>query len=177
MILDLSVLFSNENCEETREVALTMSSFASKMGVFPIAEKKPFELHFTNVENKRLLIQGEVDVTIIIPCDRCLSDVPMKLSIAIDKEIALGGEVASVPEEDVFEQSAYLDGVRLDVDRLLYGEILVNWPMKVLCREDCKGLCKKCGSNLNDGTCKCDQFVPDPRMAAFQDVFNKFKEV
>ena len=50
-------------------------------------------------------------------------------------------------------------------------------PVKVLCRPDCKEICKKCGHNLNDGDCGCDTFVPDPRMAAIKDIFNANKEV
>ena len=177
MILDLSYFFTNENSEETKKVELSMDSFQSKMGVFPISESKPFELHFSNVENKRLLIRGEMDVTIVIPCDRCLEPVPTKLHIGIEKELPIDRESEEIPEEEAFEQSAYVEGCQLDIDRLIYGEILVNWPVKVLCRKDCKGLCKKCGQNLNEGACDCDQFVPDPRMAAFEDMFNKFKEV
>ncbi len=50
-------------------------------------------------------------------------------------------------------------GFELDVDKLVYAEILVNWPMRVLCKDDCKGICKVCGMNLNKGTCSCDSFV------------------
>jgi uncharacterized protein len=106
-----------------------------------------------------------------------LEPVPTKLHIGIEKDLPIDWEREFFPEEEVFEQSAYVEGCQLDVDRLIYGEILVNWPMKVLCREECKGLCKKCGQNLNQGACGCDQFVPDPRMAAFEDMFNNFKEV
>ena len=63
------------------------------------------------------------------------------------------------------------------MDRLIFNEILVNWPAKVLCKSDCKGICPKCGTNLNLATCDCEQGELDPRMAQFQDVFNKFKEV
>ena len=68
-------------------------------------------------------------------------------------------------------------GFHLDLDRIIYDEVLVNWPMKVLCREDCAGICKKCGQNLNHKTCDCEKTELDPRMAVIQDVFNKFKEV
>ena len=57
------------------------------------------------------------------------------------------------------------------------GEILMNWPMQVLCKEDCKGLCPSCGANLNLTTCDCDSTDLDPRMAKIRDVFSKFKEV
>ena len=75
------------------------------------------------------------------------------------------------------EGSNYIIGTSLDVDQLIFGEILVSWPMKVLCREDCKGICRRCGANLNLSECQCPKTEPDPRMAAIQDIFNKFKEV
>ena len=64
----------------------------------------------------------------------------------------------------------------LDVDKMLYLEIMLNIPGKVLCREDCKGICTVCGCNLNDGECGCDRFVPDPRMSAINDIFEKFNK-
>ena len=64
-----------------------------------------------------------------------------------------------------------------DRDKLVNGELIVNLPMKVLCSPDCKGICKRCGKNLNEGPCACDDRSPDPRMAAIRDIFNNFKEV
>ena len=73
------------------------------------------------------------------------------------------------------DEADYMKGFQLDIDKMVYDEILVNWPMKVLCREDCKGICKKCGTNLNVKTCDCEKSELDPRMAAIQDIFNKFR--
>lgn len=75
------------------------------------------------------------------------------------------------------EENTFLEEHELDVDRLIYDEILVNWPTKVLCKDDCKGICPVCGQNLNQQDCGCDRQVIDPRMAKFQDIFNEFKEV
>ena len=58
------------------------------------------------------------------------------------------------------------------VEELLRNEIVINWPMKILCRPDCRGICRQCGQDLNTGTCDCDTFVPDPRMAVIKDIFN-----
>ena len=63
------------------------------------------------------------------------------------------------------------------MDKLLYNEILSEWPEKVLCREDCKGLCKVCGQNLNAGSCDCEEPGLDPRMSVVRDLFKNFKEV
>ena len=79
--------------------------------------------------------------------------------------------------EDSDDDQEYMEGYQLNVETFVYDEILLNWPMKILCRPDCKGVCPVCGKNLNDGECGCDTFVPDPRMAAIQDIFNANKEV
>lgn len=173
MIVDLTDVCSCENKEITKEVAIELTSFDSKLGTFTFLEKKPFDLRIVNEDNKRLLIFGETSVMIAIPCDRCLEDVPTELHLTIDKKFPLGEET----EDDEAENADYMMGFNLDVDRLIYHEILVNWPMKVLCREDCKGICKKCGTNLNQHDCDCTKSELDPRMAAIQDIFNQFKEV
>ena len=174
MIIDISDILSCENKEETKQVQIELTSFISKLGEFPIISAAPIELRIANRENKRLLIQGDVDLRVSIPCSRCLEEVPTDIHFSIDKDIKLDDSV--VHDEDV-EDNDYLIGFNLDIDRLIYGEILVNWPMKVLCRDDCKGICKVCGMNLNKGECNCQRTELDPRMAAIQDVFNKFKEV
>lgn len=175
MILELEDVCTFENKEVQIEVTIDMTSFDSKLGSFPFIEKKPFELHIVNEENKRLLIQGETDVMIAIPCDRCLEEVQTKVHLSFDKKLPLAE--AQEEGEDGLEEADYMTGFHLDVDRLVYDEILVNWPMKVLCKDDCKGICKQCGVNLNLRDCDCSKTELDPRMAAIQDVFNKFKEV
>lgn len=174
MLIELKDVILSANKEKFYDVCIEMDTFSSKLGDFPIIEKNPFSLQITNQENKRLMLQGSTDVTIAIPCDRCLEDVPVKLTLDICKKYLLGD--AEISEESM-EETDQLTGTELNVDSLIYDEILVNWPMKVLCREDCKGICKKCGINLNKKTCDCPKTELDPRMAAIQDVFNKFKEV
>ena len=147
MIIDISSIVTCENKSLTEKVQIELESFVSRLGEFPIIEKAPIDLQIANIDGGKLRISGTVDLAASIPCSRCLEEVD------------------------------YLIGFDLDVDKLIYGEILVNWPMKVLCKEDCKGICKVCGMNLNKGDCNCQRTELDPRMAAIQDVFNKFKEV
>lgn len=175
MIIDISDMISNGNKEFTREAEIDFNSFDSRIGKFPVLEKTPFTLCFSNINNKKLLIQGNTEVTIAIPCDRCLSDVAEVFSLAIEKEIDL--EKFAEGDNSTLEDTNYMIGKSLDVDQLIFGEILVSWPMKVLCGDDCKGICKRCGANLNLKTCQCQKTEPDPRMAAIQDIFNQYKEV
>ena len=86
-------------------------------------------------------------------------------------------KVSDEERQEQMDEDNYIAGYELDVDALIADEIVLQWPMKVLCKEDCKGLCTVCGKNLNTGECGCDRTVLDPRMAAFLDIFEQFKEV
>ena len=120
------------------------------------------------------MISGDTTLDVVVPCDRCLSDVDVTLQVAIDRKVMLADGHVQFAED---EENTFLEEHELDVDRLIYDEILVNWPTKVLCKDDCKGICPVCGQNLNQQDCGCDRQVIDPRMAKFQDIFNEFKEV
>ena len=174
MIIDISKVVKSINKEVSQEVSIELTSFESRLGDFPILQKSPVVLTITNQENKTLFIRGAVDVTLSIPCGRCLEEVPTQICFDIDKKLDIN---ESSLVDDEMEENDYLIGFELDVDKLVYAEILVNWPMKVLCKEDCEGICKVCGANLNKGDCGCQRTELDPRMAAIQDIFSKFKEV
>ncbi|MDE6905795.1 MAG: DUF177 domain-containing protein [Lachnospiraceae bacterium] len=175
MKVDVTDLLSTEDKAFEQEVEIELPSFQSKLGEFPIITKAPFVLHLENQKKRFLKVTGTADVVVAIPCDRCLKEVPVTLHLVIDRKFYL--KEPEMEEETDAEDMDCIKESALDVDRLIYDEILVNWPMKVLCRDDCKGICRKCGTNLNDNTCSCDQSEPDPRMAAAWDIFNQFKEV
>lgn len=174
-MIDIKDVISTADKKAEISVITEMECFSSAMGSFPISSKKPFTLHLTNDNNKQLLISGDTALDVTVPCDRCLTDVTVTIPVSIDRRVALDqGEVVVDCDEG---EDTFLKEQQLDVDRLIYDEILVNWPAKVLCKDDCKGICPKCGQNLNQRDCGCDRQVLDPRMAKFQDVFKEFKEV
>ncbi len=174
MVIDLSQVMTTEDARMQQEAVLQMPTFRNHSGEYELVDKQPILFTFENVQGKELRITADVALAAIVPCDRCLDPVRIPLHFQIDKNLSLEDGVATDEET---EGTDYLIGFDLDADRLVCAEILVNWPMKVLCRSDCKGICKVCGMNLNHGTCNCRQAEPDPRMAAIQDIFNKFKEV
>ena len=174
MIINISDILQSANKERTEEVTIGFDTFSSRLGDFPVTRKAPIQLRIANRENKKLVITGTCDIGVDIPCDRCLTKVPTDIHFDIDRELTITDGSAV---DDEMEETDYLIGFELDVDKLVYAEVLVNWPMKVLCKADCKGICRVCGTNLNSGACDCVSSELDPRMAAFQDIFNKFKEV
>ena len=105
-------------------------------------------------------------------CSRCLKDVEQKIEFSFSVDVVS----PEVPLEEADDQT-FMEGYQLNVESLFSNEILMSLPTKVLCRPDCKGICRVCGKDLNLGECGCDTFVPDPRMAAIKDIFNANKEV
>ena len=110
----------------------------------------------------------------ITECARCLTDV--RLEITFQAELSLKSAQTQLLDPSDDPTDVLVEGV-LDVDRWVGEELLVNLPSKVLCKEECKGMCPKCGQNLNQSECGCDRFVMDPRMQKFLDVFSEVKEV
>ena len=157
----------------TSELELEKINF--QLGEFPILQKSPVELTIINTGDRVLELEGQGNVTVGIPCDRCLEEVSVEIPYSIERKLDMkqsdSDRVKNLDEND------YLTGMDLDVDRLVYLEVLMSWPLKVLCREDCKGICSRCGKNLNKGSCGCAEEPKDPRMAAISDIFSKFKEV
>ena len=107
-------------------------------------------------------------------CDRCLKPVSQKVMFDIAREVQGPEEYTSDAEDD---DQSFMKGYQLDADDLIRNECFMNLPVKVLCRPDCRGICMRCGKDLNTGECGCDTFVPDPRMARIKDIFDANKEV
>lgn len=133
-------------------------------------KKNPLKLTVTNLGKKRVLVEGETDLILKIPCSRCLEAVSVPFEINYKREFDFGDE-----QSETLKETSYIDGYNLDTDLLIYEEVLLDFPMKVLCREDCKGICSNCGQNLNKRDCGCDRTSFDPRMSAIRDIFNNQK--
>lgn len=175
MLVDLNEVLKNDGKTMHIDVIPEVEVFASKMGEFPIVGKTPVSLHIQNRGNKELHIEGDTVVTLHIPCDRCLEEVPVSLELHIDKEVDMNQ--SDEERAKALDELFYIEGYNLDVDKLVCSEMLVSWPSKVVCKEDCKGICPTCGTNLNLETCDCEPTDLDPRMAKIQEIFSKFKEV
>ena len=175
MLINLSDVISDQHKTVEETVPLTMKTIRLKSGNYPIISSEPVHIRVEHVKGKELLIQAETRLTAVIPCDRCLTDVSHEFVINSTKHVDLGLSDAELTEE--LDESNFIDGYHLDVDKMLFHEILSEWPAKVLCREDCKGLCRVCGQNLNTGSCDCEDPGLDPRMSVVRDLFKNFKEV
>ena len=107
-------------------------------------------------------------------CARCLADVSGKFTLDLEKTVA-PKEVLSDLDEDKLDDYAIIEDGFLDMDEQLMEQLEVEFPLRFLCREDCKGLCSKCGKNLNDGECNCEKREVDPRFAPLQKLLDEMK--
>ena len=185
MLIDLHPLLSQKGKVKEVETELELEVFSTRKGSYQITDKRPLRFVFTNMGEGVVLIEAVIDIDLSIPCDRCLDDVRTNINIQTSREVNLSDtdssdsyDYASDVEDDSFlDEADFIEGTEFDTTKFAYGEILVNLPMKVLCSESCKGICNRCGTNLNHESCGCDTTELDPRMAKALEVFNNFKEV
>ena len=111
---------------------------------------------------------GSVRTTIHGICDRCAAAFDRDINFPID--VVLVTELADEENED--EWVFPLEGDSANLDDIVRTVFVLNLDSKLLCKEDCKGLCCRCGKNLNDGACSCQKEL-DPRFAALKQLLEK----
>ncbi len=107
-----------------------------------------------------ILVQATLHIGLSDECYRCLEPVTRDVELEIE-------ELYSYNTYPTAEFSIGDDGI-LDLAPLLRAETLIDTAHRVLCTEDCKGLCPECGANLNEGECNCRADEVDPRFAALK---------
>ncbi len=115
-----------------------------------------------------LVMQGQIKTRIHGICDRCASEFAADVQLPLD--VVLVRELANEDSED--EGVFPLVDDSADLDEIVRTVFVLNMDSKLLCKPDCKGLCCRCGSNLNNGPCGC-QKEPDPRFAALRQLLDK----
>ena len=174
MLIDLQEIMLEDNYSIKLKPQLDSKFFKTNKVSYEIKEYD-LNIFFHNEGDRHIHCKCQGFVVLNIPCDRCLDNVDYHIDISYNKDLDMNKtEEQRIAELD---EEAYIVDSSFDFDRLIYNEILIHLPMKVLCREDCKGICNRCGANLNMGSCHCDNAELDPRMSKILDVFNQFKEV
>ncbi|MBR5944235.1 MAG: DUF177 domain-containing protein [Lachnospiraceae bacterium] len=174
MLFDLSDVLTTEGKTAKIEVKPEVGTVSYQGNSYEKKESEPFFLTATNLGVGKVIVEGDFKLRLSGECDRCLTDTEFTVEAHVEREIDDCKGEDRGPDD---ENTDVLKGNLLDVETLINNEIFMNLPDKVLCKPDCKGLCPKCGANLNERDCGCDTFVPDPRMAAIKDIFNAKREV
>jgi len=120
-----------------------------------------------------VVVNGHIDTRAQVDCDRCLKPVELPVSADFELEYITGSDYESshVAELTEAEMSvAVFDGEAIDVDEIVKEQILLAVPTRMLCREECKGICPECGIDRNTSECQCVTDDIDPRWAALKNL-------
>jgi uncharacterized protein len=116
-----------------------------------------------------LVLEGTARSTLDLTCDRCGKE------FSREKVVSLDSLVAQELEDEENDDILLLDGTELDLDEVVTTAFVLAMDTKNLCSDDCKGLCAKCGVNLNEGPCRCKPEV-DPRLAVLAQLLDSETE-
>jgi uncharacterized protein len=108
---------------------------------------------------EQVTVRGDIRATARLECVRCLKvfDLPVETELVVYADRS--GTSRHIVEEDDLERDDHMkfhDGRTLDVSEEVREALLLELPMAPRCREDCRGLCPRCGADLNEGPCGCE---------------------
>ncbi len=150
--------------------------------VSPLQTTGKAELIEENRGHKEILddirLVGKLATAIEVACARCLE--PVRQEVQRDFELLYRPQGADKTKEDASvskgeTEISYYEGDGLLLEDVLREQLLLAIPYRVLCQENCKGLCPSCGRNLNSGECSCEEARPDPRWNALGNLRDKLK--
>ncbi|HEX8434981.1 DUF177 domain-containing protein [Archangium sp.] len=137
-----------------------------------------------------VLVEGKFTSRVVSECKRCLTESKLELPVSfainlVPESLARGEDV--LDEDELAEKDKghgehggsfaldqadeeVFDGKVIDLEPIVREQVLLALPMSTVCREECQGLCVKCGQNLNEKKCGCDTTFVDPRLAALKNI-------
>lgn len=118
-------------------------------------------------------IEGTISGKIKVECTRCLQPVETSLGFPFEASFVAPENYTQEKEAELKSadlEIALFEGDKIDLTGLAREQILLNLPTQIFCREDCKGLCAKCGANRNLIDCKCEKHEVDPRWSTLKNL-------
>ncbi|MFN7940329.1 MAG: DUF177 domain-containing protein [Thermoanaerobaculia bacterium] len=123
------------------------------------------------------LLRARLRYAQTVACDRCLAPVRVEVEAPLDLVVVRRGGVELAGERELASEELGLlevAGEELDTEPLIREAVQLGLPDRPLCREDCAGLCPRCGKDRNAGACDCADESVDPRWAALAALKNRF---
>ena len=145
MFINLAKVLSEQHETIDKTVELDATECKLSFGEFQIVHKDSVHIIIEHVEDSKYNVFIDTKITLQLPCDRCLGEVNHVFNLTTTKHIDL--DVSDEPKDEIdgFDESYFIHGYKLDVLQLIENELIVAWPGKILCSEDCMGLCNVCG--------------------------------
>lgn len=125
-----------------------------------------FKGRLTNLSGV-LKLEGILTAEYKAKCYRCLADVHGAVDVDVEETFVNAAEAAGEDEAYVYK------GNVIEIDKPLRDNLILNTQMKYVCKEDCKGLCSRCGTNLNESGCCCKEDEINPQMQILKQYFKE----
>ncbi len=163
MILDLEPIFNNEGMVREFDYEMDFSSY-DLSGFRPFT--KPVKV-VGKVGNKTGIVELEAsaDFALELNCDRCAKPITVPVKTEINHTLV------THLNDETNDELLLIGDLRFDLDEVVTEDVFLNLPAKFLCKDDCKGMCFKCGKDLNSGSCSCEKDI-DPRLEALKQLLD-----
>lgn len=125
------------------------------------------------------LLRADLTYDQTLACQRCLASTTQPVEEEIEILLVRHEPGAEEEERELEEEDLgvmVVDGDEVDLRPLLLEQMQLAVPMRPLCREECAGLCPKCGADLNQGDCGCETQTTDPRWAGLAEIRDQLSE-
>ncbi len=176
MRIDLTPLITGKNQEISFEYTMESDPGLIFEHLHPTESRPVLGTGKVLKSGRRFTLQLTYSGQAKVSCDRCLEpfdyDFAGEFTRVLENSLTKSAVQVNDEDEEVWE----FEGDSVDLDPIVSDDILLNLPLRMLCKAECAGLCKNCGQNLNTGSCACELDTVDPRMAALQELLKR-KEV
>jgi uncharacterized protein len=118
-----------------------------------------YELTIKKIEDL-VTVEGPISCTLTMTCVKCLDEFTLPMNVNLDIELAPRVPTPHISELELKNNDMdvyYYEGDEIDLDPFVYDEVVLNIPMRPVCKEECKGLCDVCGKNKNYEECNCNK--------------------
>lgn len=118
-------------------------------------------------------VSGTIIADVVLECTRCLTETAQRLDIPLAAAFVAPENYTQAREAEIGVQDlgvSILEDDQIDLTELVREQILLNLPAQIFCREDCQGLCEKCGVNRNLINCNCEEKEIDPRWQGLREL-------
>lgn len=160
--------------EREKAIDETLSIGAVDIDLATVRMASPISLEGQVVKTSGVVaLTGRLTGIVEIDCDRCLESVQRPLDIDLDLEFVpnrQGGDETNLELHLDDMKRDELDGSEINLADIAREQILLDLPQQFFCKDDCRGLCEKCGTNLNLKECDCEDDEIDPRWAALKNL-------
>lgn len=168
MIIELNNLLT-----QTVRIVRSVPMSGDRHPVEGVTYARPVDLDVTITGGEQQLsLAGRFATHLMCACDRCLDLYEVELDETIETVFIprsrMAKEVEVELEKKELNVASYVDSI--DIGQVIDEQVILALPMKRLCRDECAGLCSRCGKNLNYGPCGCTDDRVDDRLLVLQDI-------